>query len=288
MSIIVKDLTFVYNPKTSFSKVALDNVNLTVADGEFLGIIGHTGSGKSTFVQHLNCLVRIQSGSIVIGDMDLSQKKIDLKKLRATVGMVFQYPEYQLFADNVYNDVAFGPKNIGIKGEELEKRVTAALQKVGLDCEKVKDKSPFDMSGGERRRVALAGVLAMEPSILVLDEPTAGLDPVGKEEILSLVKNLNQQGVTVIMVSHDMNEIYENCSKVAVFVNGKISCCLPTQELFESNAQILDWGLDIPVVARIKNLVKEKKGVTFSGVTTKEIAESIMSEIKIREGVKGV
>jgi len=207
MSIVAKELTFVYNPNTPFAKKAVDNVSLTINDGEFVAIVGHTGSGKTTFLQHLNALIRVQSGQLYVNDIDVSAKKVDLKRLRGLVGMVFQYPEYQLFADTVEQDVAFGPKNLGVDKDEVEARVKNALTLVGMDYEACKGKSPFDLSGGEKRRVALAGVLAMRPKVLVLDEPTAGLDPEGKREILSLVKKLNvEQGITVIMVSHDADD----------------------------------------------------------------------------------
>ena len=184
MSIVVKNLNFVYNPKTPFEKHALVDVNLTVDDGDFLAVIGHTGSGKSTFIQHLNGLIKLQDGVINVDGIDLSLKKVDFKKLRGTVGMVFQYPEYQLFADTVYNDVAFGPKNLKLSKEEIDERVKEAISLVGLNFDYVSQKSPFELSGGEKRRVAIAGVIAMRPKILILDEPTAGLDPQGKKEIL--------------------------------------------------------------------------------------------------------
>ena len=224
-AIFAQDLNFTYNPKSGFAKHALINVDLTVCQGEFVAIVGHTGSGKTTFVQHLNALIRVQSGYLNVLGQDLSAKKPDLKLLRRQVGMVFQYPEYQLFADTVLADVCFGLKNFGIDKDERENMAREALELVGLDFAKVKDKSPFDLSGGEKRRVALAGVLAMKPKILVLDEPTAGLDPRGKSEILTLVKKLNQtEGVTVLMVSHDMNEVYENaknswCAMLIAFLS---------------------------------------------------------------------
>ncbi|MCX4287538.1 MAG: energy-coupling factor transporter ATPase, partial [Clostridia bacterium] len=223
MSIVVKNLNFVYNPKSPFEKHALVDVNLTVDDGDFLAVIGHTGSGKSTFIQHLNGLIKLQDGVINVDGIDLSLKKVDFKKLRGTVGMVFQYPEYQLFADTVYNDVAFGPKNLKLSKEEIDERVKEAISLVGLNFDYVSQKSPFELSGGEKRRVAIAGVIAMRPKILILDEPTAGLDPQGKKEILGLVTKLRQTtSPTIIMINHDMNEVARYATKVAVFDMGSV------------------------------------------------------------------
>ena len=223
MSIIAKGLNFVYNPKSPFEKDALKDVTVNIEDGETVCMIGHTGSGKSTFVQHLNGLIRVQSGSLVVEGIDLSVKKPDLKQVRSKVGLVFQYPEYQLFADTVYKDVAFGPVNMKLPEEEVGERVKEALRLVGLDPEIFGEKSPFELSGGEKRRVALAGIIAMRPRVLVLDEPTAGLDPRGKKEILKLVSELKKQTVsTVIMINHDMNEVAEYATKVAVMNDGRL------------------------------------------------------------------
>ena len=207
MSIEVKNLSFVYGAKSAYEKCALDDVSFTVKDGETLGIIGTTGSGKSTLIQHLNALVRVNKGSVIVDDIDLSQKKVNLQLLRSKVGMLFQYPEYQLFEDTVELDVAFGPKNFGFKKEDVDYMVRQAIELVGLDYYEVKDKSPFELSGGQKRRVAIAGIIASRPSILVLDEPTAGLDPVGKREILDLVKKLKDSFVkTIIMISHNIDD----------------------------------------------------------------------------------
>lgn len=274
MSIIAKGISYTYNPNTPFAKQALTDVNLTVNDGEFLGLIGHTGSGKSTFVQHLNGLIRLEKGELVVEGINLADKKPDLKKLRSFVGMVFQYPEYQLFADTVAKDVAFGPKNMRLPPEETDRRVKQALETVGLDYAAVADKSPFDLSGGERRRAALAGVLAMEPRVLILDEPTAGLDPMGKTEILSLMKKIrDQRGATVIMISHDMNEIYENADRVAVFVDGTIKHDMPPDELF-ALPDMEKLGLMQPAMAKVKSLLAQK-GFEIKGRTVKEVFESI-------------
>ncbi len=262
-AIVAKGLNFVYNAKSPFSKVAVDNINLTVSRGEFVAIVGHTGSGKTTFVQHLNALIRVQSGELYVLEHCLHNKKVDLKALRKSVGMVFQYPEYQLFADTVLDDVCFGLKNFGVADKtEREEMAKKAIEIVGLNFDTVKNKSPFDLSGGEKRRVALAGVLAMNPQLLVLDEPTAGLDPKGKKEILSIVSSLNkQQNVTVVMVSHDMNEVYENADRIVVFSDGKIAYDAAPRELFRNEEDIVSMNLEIPHMAKFVNVL-ERSGFT--------------------------
>lgn len=263
VAIFAQNLNFVYNPKSPFEKHALVDINLTVQKGEFVAIVGHTGSGKTTFVQHLNALVRRQSGDLVVAGLNLADKKLDLKKLRGSVGMVFQYPEYQLFADTVLDDVAFGPKNFGVSKDEALELAKNAIETVGLDFESIKSKSPFDLSGGEKRRVALAGVLAMKPQVLVLDEPTAGLDPQGKREILALVKSINKtNGITVVMVSHDMNEVYENADRVVVFRDGSVVYDLPPRQLFKMEAEIVSMNLEIPQMAQFANAL-EKQGIVL-------------------------
>ena len=263
VAIYANNLNFVYNPKSPFEKHALKDITLSINKGEFVAIVGHTGSGKTTFVQHLNALVRHQSGDLFVAGLNLADKKLNLKKLRGSVGMVFQYPEYQLFADTVLEDVAFGPRNFGVAREDAYKLAKNALETVGLDFEQIKSKSPFDLSGGEKRRVALAGVLAMKPQILVLDEPTAGLDPQGKREILSLVKSINKQnGITVVMVSHDMNEVYENADRVIVFRDGGVVYDLPPRQLFKLEDQIVSMNLEIPQMAQFTNAL-EKQGIVL-------------------------
>lgn len=253
-AVFAQDLTFVYNEKSAFKTVALNNISLDIKRGEFVAVVGHTGSGKTTFVQHLNALIRIQNGNLFVLGRNLAEKKPDLKALRKEVGMVFQYPEYQLFADTVLDDVCFGPKNFGMQKEEREQAAKEALETVGMDFDKVKNKSPFDLSGGEKRRVALAGVLVTKPKLLVMDEPTAGLDPQGKQEILSLVKRLNkEQGTTVVMVSHDMNEVYENADRVIVFRCGEICYDLPPRQLFKAEEEIEQMNLEVPSMARFCN-----------------------------------
>lgn len=258
MSILIEKLNYVYNPSTAFEKRALTDVSLTIETGEFFCFVGHTGSGKSTLVQHLNGLVKLQSGKIVVEGVDLSEKKADLKRLRSLVGMVFQYPEYQLFADTVYNDVAFGPKNMKLSSAEIEERVKEALQFVGMDYEYVKEKSPFELSGGEKRRVAIAGVVAMRPKVLVLDEPTAGLDPRGKKEILDLVLRLKETcSPTVIMVNHDMNEVAEYATKVAVLQDGSLAAVDTPQHLFAQADLVKSLRLELPQMAQLRLFLQE-------------------------------
>ena len=213
MPIKIENLSFTYDPKAKFKKTALKDVSLSIEDGDFLAIVGHTGSGKSTLVTHLNGLTKVQSGKITVDEVDLTGK-FDAKKLRAKVGMVFQYPEYQLFADTVELDVAFGPKNLGLDEDEIKVRVRNAIEAVGLDFDEIREKSPFELSGGQMRRVAIAGVIAMRPEILVLDEPTAGLDPKGKRDIMELVLSLKKTTKTVIMISHNMDEVAKYCNKI--------------------------------------------------------------------------
>lgn len=277
MSIIAKDLTFTYNPKAPREQAAVNDVTLTVNDGEFVAIVGHTGSGKSTFLQHLNALLRVQKGSLFVCGQDLAAKKPNLKQLRRDVGMIFQYPEYQLFADTVLEDVCFGPKNFGYDKETCEKLAKEALQTVGLDVAVVGQKSPFDLSGGEKRRVAFAGVLAMNPKVLVLDEPTAGLDPRGKNEILQIVHSLNRQkGVTVIMVSHDMNEVFENADRVIVFEKGKIAYDMPPRDLFKMEQEIVQMNLAVPEMAQVMNVLEESGIVLPSSCrTVDDVCEAV-------------
>lgn len=264
MQIKVENLSHVYS-KNSKSLVvkALSNVSLVINEGEFFGVIGHTGSGKTTFVQHLNGLIKVEKGNgkITVGEFDLTDKKCDFKSLRSRVGMVFQYPEYQLFAETVFEDVAFGVKNFMPKAtpEQTEQLVKEALELVGLDYQKYKDKSPFELSGGQKRRVAIAGVLVTKPEVLVLDEPVAGLDPVGKKDFINLLHDIHDKFVkTIIIVSHDMNIISEHCDRVAVFENGFLrSVCTP-QEFFSNFNQVEELGLDLPVTAYLKKILLEK------------------------------
>ena len=263
MSIEVKDLTYTYSPKTPYASTALKGVSLHIEEGDYVGIIGKTGSGKSTFIQHLNALIRLQSGEIKVYDIDLNQKKPDLKRLRGTVGMVMQYPEYQLFDETVEKDVSYGPKNLGLDEGEIKERVRDAITLVGLDYSEVKDRSPFELSGGQKRRVAIAGVIAMRPRVLVLDEPIAGLDPKGKQEILALIKRLkNAFSPTVIVVSHDMDSVAENCDKIALFSEGEVARFASPREIFYDDDLLARTELDSPSVVKVVKEA-EKLGMSF-------------------------
>ena len=269
----VENLTFTYSKKSPFATKALKGIDLQIDDGEFFGIIGHTGSGKSTLVQHLNALIKLPQAErgyrakkpkkgkpapvlpkITIGKFDLANKKTDFKALRASVGMVFQYPEYQLFAETVFADVAFGLKNFkkNVTKEEIEKAVKDSIEIVGLDYAEVRDKSPFDLSGGQKRRVAIAGVIVTKPDVLILDEPAAGLDPLGKKEIMELLHKLHKEWCrTVIIVSHDMDEVAENCTRAAVISNGEAVMCDGPATLFSQVQKLLSLGLDVPLTSKI-------------------------------------
>ncbi len=284
MPIKIENLSYIYNPKTSFASAALKDITMTVEDGDFLGIVGHTGSGKSTLVSHFNALTRIQSGAIFIGEMDLRPKKIDFKKLRSSVGMVFQYPEYQLFDETVEKDVAFGPKNIGLSDEEIAVRVKEAIELVGLDYESIRSRSPFELSGGQMRRVALAGVIAMRPSVLILDEPTAGLDPKGKKEIMELIKNLKKTCSIVIMISHNMDEVAAYCNKIAALKDGELKGVYSPRELFGSYELVKEIGIDMPSVTLLARALRERGiEVPTDILDAEELYDAIESAIK---GVK--
>ncbi len=264
MRIETKNLSFSYGESSKALSVrALDGVSVTINEGEFFGIIGQTGSGKSTFVQHLNGLIKISkdNGKITVGEYDLTDKKCDFKSLRAKLGMVFQYPEYQLFAETVEEDVAFGLKNFNkaISEQEIKERVKEALEIVGLNYDRIKEKSPFELSGGQKRRVAIAGVIVTRPEVLVLDEPVAGLDPKGKKEFISLLHKLHKSFVkTIVLVSHDMNIVSENCTRAVIFSNGKIIAEGTPKTLFNDAEKIRELGLDLPATAFLQQALKQE------------------------------
>lgn len=251
MSIVINHLTFAYTQGGKKLEPTLKDLNFIIEEGEFLGIIGHTGSGKSTFVKHLNGLLTNEKGSVIVDGHDVSEKS-ERKKVRQLVGMVFQYPEYQLFAETVFEDVAFGPRNMKLDADEVKNRVVRALTLVGLDPEKFSERSPFDLSGGERRRAAIAGVLAMQPKYLVLDEPMAGLDPLGRQEILSLLEKLRtESGCTVIMISHSMDDIASHATKVLVLDQGELRLFDTPQAVFSHVEELESIGLSVPGITKI-------------------------------------
>lgn len=287
-AIEIKNLTYVYSPKTPFEKVALDNVNLDIQKGSFVGIVGATGSGKSTLIQHLNGLIKIQDkkkSSIIVNGISATDKK-HLKQLRFETGLVFQYPEYQLFADTVEKDVAFGPKNMGLDKDEIARRMRRALEVVGLDYDEFASRSPFDLSGGEKRRVAIAGVIAMQPKILVLDEPVAGLDPQGREEILVLVKKLQQEiSPTIIMVSHNMDDIAVLADRIIALKDGKIVADGTPKQVFSNRALVESIGLDVPCATHVADMLIQR-GVPLSNdiISMQELADELA---KIRDNKEG-
>jgi len=258
MPIVVDHITHTYMPGSAMEHVALNDVCFTVNEGEFWGIIGHTGSGKSTLLQHLNGLMLPQKGRVLVDGFDMNEKK-QRKEGRSRVGMVFQYPEYQLFEETVEKDVAFGPKNLGLSEEEIADRVEEALALVGLAPELFKTKSPFDLSGGEKRRAALAGILAMRPRYLVLDEPMAGLDPKGRESVMDMIVNLRKRtGCAVIMVSHSMDDVAAHAERVLVMREGKVAMEGAPDTVFRKPEALLEMGLDVPQAARLAIALRER------------------------------
>ena len=259
MSIKIENLTHVYMPKTPFEKKALDNVNLVIEDGEFLALIGHTGSGKSTLIQHLNGLLEPSSGRIIVDDIDLTNKETKLTDIRKKIGLVFQYPEYQLFEETIEKDIAFGPNNLGLSQEEVSERVKKSMEMVGLDYETYKDVSPFDLSGGQKRRVAIAGVIAMEPKVLILDEPTAGLDPKGRDDILEQIKILHEKyKMTIVLVSHSMEDVGKLAERIIVMNKGKVALTGKPAEIFKEVETLEEIGLGVPQVTYLMRALKEK------------------------------
>ena len=260
MSIKVRNLTYIYDEGMPFENRAIDDISFDIEDNDFVGLIGHTGSGKSTLIQHLNGLLKPSSGSIYINDFEITQKDINLTEIRKRVGVVFQYPEYQLFEETIEKDIAFGPGNIGLDQDEITKIVKASMEAVGLDYEKYREKSPFELSGGQKRRVAIAGVIAMDPEVLILDEPTAGLDPGGREEIFELIKKLHRErNITVILSSHSMDDMAKLVKTLIVMNKGKIEFMGNPREVFNNNAHRLkEIGLDIPQVLELAIKLREK------------------------------
>lgn len=284
-SIIRTDhLTMTYGVNTPFEKVAVNDLNIEIMEGEFLGIIGHTGSGKSTLVQMLNGLITPTSGKVFLRDKDINENKKKLREVRFQVGMVFQYPEYQLFEETVYRDIAFGPTNMGLTGDELDKRVRESARFTGLK-DKLLDKSPFDLSGGEKRRAAIAGVIAMDPDVLILDEPTAGLDPQGRDKLLNQILAYHKERKnTVILVSHSMEDIARVADRILVMNKGNAEILAPKREVFAQGERLEKMGLRVPQITKITQLL-QKKGIDLPDgiLTVEEAFNSIMTLLK-KEG----
>ena len=277
MSIEVKNLKYTYNPGMQGETLALDDVSFEVHDGETIGIIGHTGSGKSTLLQHLNGLIRPDSGEVWVDGQCITDKSAKLVDVRRKVGLVFQYPEYQLFEETVAKDIAFGPRNTGIPEDQMEKRVRAAMSIVGLDYDEIAESSPFELSGGQKRRVAIAGVVAMRPSVLILDEPTAGLDPAAHDEVLAMIETINaSMNMIVIFVSHNMADVARLSDRVLVMDKGKIAMQGTPREVFSHEDELSSMGLGVPPVRDILKKIKEAvPGFESDALTTDEAAEDI-------------
>ena len=277
MSIKLEHINYVYGEGTAYEKHALKDMNLEIPDGQFVGIIGHTGSGKSTLIQHLNGLIKATSGVIYYNGENIYAEGYSMKKLRSHVGLVFQYPEYQLFEADVLSDVCFGPKNLGLSEEEVKMRSLEALHQVGLK-EKYYDKSPFDLSGGQKRRVAIAGILAMQPEVLILDEPTAGLDPKGRDDILDQIAKLHKErGITVILVSHSMEDVAKYVDRIIVMDHGCMKFDGEPKKVFEHYKELESIGLSAPQVTYVMQDLKEKGfDVDVHAITVEEAKQSIL------------
>ena len=283
MSIKIENLTYVYMPKTPFEKKALDKVILEIEDGEFLAVIGHTGSGKSTLIQHLNGLLKPASGKIYVDGTDITDKDTKLVDIRKKVGLVFQYPEYQLFEETIAKDIAYGPSNLGLNEDEILKRVKKSMEMVGLNYEEYKDISPFELSGGQKRRVAIAGVIAMEPKVLILDEPTAGLDPAGRDDILEQIKLLHEKyNMTIILVSHSMEDVGKLAEKIIVMNDGHIELQGKPKEVFKEIDTLEKIGLAVPQVTYLMRELKKKGFNVSEDIFTVEKAKSELLNILLK------
>ncbi|WP_410496044.1 energy-coupling factor transporter ATPase [Cellulosilyticum sp. ST5] len=281
MSIKIDHLTHIYNEGTPFQKVALEDINMSIEKGEFVGIIGHTGSGKSTLIQMFNGLLKPTKGEVYVNQQNIHGEKINKKEMRQKVGLVFQYPEYQLFEMTVKDDVAFGPKNMGLTKEEIDKQVKFGLDAVGLD-ESYYEKSPFELSGGQKRRVAIAGVLAMNPEILILDEPTAGLDPKGRNELFAQLKKMHQElGLTIVLISHSMEDVAKYVEKLFVLYKGRIAYTGSPREVFAHGKELEKIGLAMPQIKYIMEDLKQKgMDIDTDVLTVEEAAAKIIAYLK--------
>ena len=278
MPIQVEHLTHTYMTDSPFAATALEDVSLTIEDGELIGLLGHTGSGKTTLVQHLNGLLKPTSGKVVVDGLDITEKDVSLLEVRRRVGLVFQYPEYQLFEETVARDVAFGPRNLGLSEQEVDERVRYALQEVGLVYEEIAERSPFELSGGQMRRVAIAGVLAMRPKTLILDEPTAGLDPAGRRSILGMIRELHGAGgLTVVMVSHNMDDISSLATRLVVMSRGRMVLTGEPRKVFQHRELLSSIGLGIPQAAELtQRLIAEGYPLPADLYTPEEVAEALL------------
>ncbi|MEW8955368.1 energy-coupling factor transporter ATPase [Clostridium sp.] len=282
MSIKVENLTHIYMAKSPFEKIALDDISIELNDGEFIALIGHTGSGKSTLIQHLNGLLKPTSGKIIIDGTNILDKGVKLSDIRKKVGLVFQYPEYQLFEETIEKDIQFGPRNLGLSEEEIDIRVKRAMKMVGLDYETYKDKSPFELSGGQKRRVAIAGVVAMEPKILILDEPTAGLDPKGRDDILYQIKKLHKEyNMTIILVSHSMEDVAKVADRVVVMNKGKCILDGKPNEVFKNIEVLEEVGLAAPQVTYLIKALRDRGiNITDDIFTVSKAKEELLKYFK--------
>ncbi|GAA0734231.1 energy-coupling factor transporter ATPase [Clostridium oceanicum] len=286
MSIKIENLTYIYMEGTPFEKKALDNVNINIKDGEFVALIGHTGSGKSTLIQHINGLLKPKSGRIIVEDTDITKKNVKLSSIRKKVGLVFQYPEYQLFEETIEKDIAFGPINLGLNEEEVNKRIKRAMKIVGLDYETYKSKSPFDLSGGQKRRVAIAGVVAMEPKVLILDEPTAGLDPKARDDIYNKIQDLRKEyNMTIILVSHSMEDVAKFADKILVMHEGKCILKGKPSDVFSNTDTLESVGLAVPEVTYLVKRLKQKGFNISQNIYTVEQAKKELYNVLKSEGI---
>ncbi|HHY12849.1 MAG TPA: energy-coupling factor transporter ATPase [Firmicutes bacterium] len=286
MPIEVRNLTHTYMQGTISEVTAIFDINFRIDDGEFIGLIGATGSGKSTLIQHLNGLLKPSSGTVLVDGVDIWSKGVSLKKVRQKIGLVFQYPEQQVFEETVYDDIAFGPKNLGYSQKEVEGQVEEACELVGLDRELL-SRSPFELSGGQVRRVAIAGILAIKPKVLILDEPTAGLDPRGRREILDNIKNLHETGISVILVSHNMDDVARLCERIMVLDKGKLVADGPAREVFSQGRFLESIDLKPPDVTVLMEKLRDRGWAVRNDVlTVEEACAEIVKELQ-RRGVAG-
>ena len=277
MSIEVRNLSHTYSPGMPDEHIALDNINFDIYDGEIVAVIGHTGSGKSTLLQHLNGLIKADTGTIKIGDIDITDPKTVMRDVRRRVGLVFQYPEYQLFDETVAKDVAFGPRNLGLDEEKIDERVRDAIELVGLDYDEISERSPFELSGGQKRRVAIAGVIAMKPQVLILDEPTAGLDPGAHRDILTMIKNIHdRENNIIIFVSHNMADVAELADKVMVMNRGKLVMTGTPEEIFGQAERLSEMGLSVPPITALMNDIKSSGADIRSDILSVEEAKEVL------------